>query len=65
VQCVIRDQEDFVFATHEDHQDVAELYPGAAIVIVPHDFRFAVDEFRRFKDPRRFAGEDGKALGMT
>jgi len=63
MQCVIRDGEDFVFATHQDGQDVGGLYPGAAVVAVPHDFRFATDEFGRWKDPRRFAGDGGTPLG--
>lgn len=62
MQCVIRDGEDFVFATHEDGQDITELYPAAAVVKVPHNFRFAFDEYGRMKDPRRFAGEGGTPL---
>jgi hypothetical protein len=63
MQCVIRDGEEFVFATHADGQDVTGLYPAAAIVTVPHDFRFATDDYGRLLDPRRFAGESGTPLG--
>jgi hypothetical protein len=63
MQCIVRDGEDVVFARHEDYQDVAGLYPDAAVVKVPHDFRFAVDDFGRFKDPRRFAAEGETPLG--
>jgi hypothetical protein len=78
MQCVIREGEDFVFATHEDGQDVAGAYPaqdvtapddGAAyripagvVVPVPRDFAFAVDELGRRKDPRRFAAEGATPL---
>lgn len=66
MQCVIRDGEDFVFATHEDGQpNIAALYPGATIVPnVSNTFRWALDEYNRFRDPRRFASPDGAPLGM-
>jgi hypothetical protein len=63
MQCVIRDGEDFVFATHDDSQDVAALYPGAAIVKTPPGFQFAYDDNQRQLDPRRFAAEGATPLG--
>jgi hypothetical protein len=71
MQCVVRHGEDFVFATHEDGVELGDRYaartvdgpggtvtlPAGTIVRVPWDFRFAVDDAGRLKDPRRWAAE--------
>jgi len=69
--CIVRDGEDYVFATHEDGQTLTGLYGGGSVtgpdggtatipagtaVTVPPEFRFAYDELGRMKDPRQFAG---------
>jgi hypothetical protein len=71
MQCVVRVGEDFVFATHEDAQDITGGYaggpvtlpdgssgtiPAGEIVRVPAGFAFAYDEHGLAKDPRRWAG---------
>jgi hypothetical protein len=78
MQVIVREGEDFVFAQHDDGQDVASLYPetttqgpsGAPVTIpagivvaVPHGFHFAVDDLGRLRDPRRWAGEGSTPLG--
>jgi hypothetical protein len=77
MQCIMREGEDLVFATHDDGQDVAALYaertvttehgpvtiPRGVVVTVPNDFPFAYDENGRMKDPRRFAAAGGTPLG--
>jgi hypothetical protein len=79
MQCVIFPDTETVFAVHEDGQDVSMRYgavslplpdgsgtterPAAAIVRVPHDFRFAYDDEGRILDPRTHAGEGSTPLG--
>jgi hypothetical protein len=77
-QDAVRQGQDFVFAYHDDGQDLAGLYgavtvtppdggdpvtiPACDIVQTPRDFIYAYDALGRRMDPRRFAGEGGTPL---
>jgi hypothetical protein len=57
MQCIVREGEDYVWATHDDWQDVADRYPAqtlqtdagtvtiprGVVIKVPDNFAFAVD----------------------
>jgi hypothetical protein len=68
MQCVIFPGTPVIFAIHDDHQDVAGLYPAvdvdapdggtmhrdaADIVPFPNTQRFALDDAGRMLDPRQ------------
>jgi hypothetical protein len=74
-QNVVYPGDDWVFAYHQDDQDLTGLYgpilaedgttivkPTADVVPTPKDFVYAYDEYRRRLDPRRFAGDGGTPL---